>query len=391
MKRKNLINEVKKMRIWSKPSFILFILLLVTSFSGCGGGGGGGSVETSPTEPLLEGIFVDSPVEGLDYETPTRTGITDGEGTFLYHEGDMVRFYVGDIMLGEAIGKSIMTPIDLVVGATDINHPAVINMARFLQTMDDDMNPENGITISQAMSDAMIGHTINFNMDPVDFEYDPNVMMALEAMNEIDMSAPYREMVSVEDARNHMSITMGNMMGSESQGIFVDSPVEGLEYENSIRTGITDENGTFHYYEGDMIRFYVGSIELGEAPAKSIMTPIDLVEGATDQNHPAVINMVRFLQTLDEDMDPENGITITEAMSDAMLDHMIDFDMDPDQFGNDPDVMMMMDTVNEFNPSSSMRTMVSTEDALDHFNSTINDMMNDDSTMMDDEENHMGS
>jgi len=169
------------------------------------------------------------------------------------------------------------------------------------------------------------------------------------------------------------------------EGVFIDSPVEGLEYETPTRTGMTDEDGTFHYYAGEMMRFYIGDIELGEAPAKSVMTPIDLVEGATDENHPAVINMARLLQTMDEDMDPENGITITEIMSNAMIDHMIDFNMDPDQFEYDLNVMSMMITMNEVDQSGYTRMMVSTEDALDHFSESMNSMMNDGSMMMDDE------
>ena len=98
---------------------------------------------------------------------------------------------------------------------------------------------------------------------------------------------------------------------------------------------------------------------LGEAVASSMMTPIDLVDGATDEMHPAVINMARFLQTIDEDMNPENGITITGAMSNAMIGHMIDFNRDPDSFTYDPDVMMVMSAINEVAPYQHMRTLVS--------------------------------
>ena len=66
------------------------------------------------SDQFLTGMFIDSPVEGLEYETPTHTGITDAAGTFMYHEGDTIRFYIGDIMLGEAMAKSMMTPVDLV-------------------------------------------------------------------------------------------------------------------------------------------------------------------------------------------------------------------------------------------------------------------------------------
>jgi hypothetical protein len=200
----------------SVSGLLLFILFLSVITSGCGGGGGG--VDTSSSIPLVEGVFIDSAVQGLEYETPTRNGITDAEGTFMYHEGDTIRFYIGDIMLGEAVASSMMTPIDLVDGATDETHPAVINMARFLQTIDEDMNPENGITITGAMSNAMIGHMIDFNMDPDSFTYDPDVMMVMSAINEV---APYRHMrtlVSADDAVTQFSSYMNNMTAMMTEG-----------------------------------------------------------------------------------------------------------------------------------------------------------------------------
>ena len=49
-------------------SFILVILMIGLLFlSGCSGGGSNANTTT-----VLKGRFVDSPVEGLDYETPTQ-------------------------------------------------------------------------------------------------------------------------------------------------------------------------------------------------------------------------------------------------------------------------------------------------------------------------------
>jgi hypothetical protein len=58
---------------------------------------------------------------------------------------------VGDILLGEAIrGKPVITPLDLVENGT-IDTPAVINIARLLQSLD--AIPDDGaITIPPASS-----------------------------------------------------------------------------------------------------------------------------------------------------------------------------------------------------------------------------------------------
>ena len=47
------------------------------------------------------------------------------------------------------------------------------------------------------------------------------------------------------------------------QGTFNDSKVEGLFWVTATLSGETDENGTFLFYEGQTITFYVGDIEIG--------------------------------------------------------------------------------------------------------------------------------
>jgi hypothetical protein len=68
-----------------------------------------------------------------------------------------------------------------------------------------------------------------------------------------------------------------------STGTFVDSVVEGLQYKNETQAGVTDEQGGFLYVEGEEVTFFVGGIVFGKALAKSIMTPVDIVEGAEDE------------------------------------------------------------------------------------------------------------
>jgi hypothetical protein len=190
---------------------VLGLILTILLVSGCNDSGG-----VSPSVSLLEGSFVDSPVEGLGYVTETQSGITDMDGTFMYAEGETVTFLVGDVILGEGPAQTVMTPIDLVEGAVEVTHPMVTNMARFLQTLDADMAPENGITITEEMANAMVDHMIDFNMDPENFEHDPNVRMAMDAINGMDPSDGFHMMVSSDDAQNHFSNTMNDMMSGDA-------------------------------------------------------------------------------------------------------------------------------------------------------------------------------
>jgi len=187
------------------------ILMSAALITGCGGGS---SENGTSSSILLSGRFVDSPVEGLEYETETQTGITDADGTFMYLAGETVTFYVGDVMLGSATAQPVMTPLELVEGARDEANPIVTNMARFLQTLDMDMDPNNGITITQAMADAMTGHWLDFDMGMDAFENSEEMQSIMQSINMMDSSGAVHQLVSIEDAQDHLANTMGGMMDS---------------------------------------------------------------------------------------------------------------------------------------------------------------------------------
>jgi hypothetical protein len=85
---------------------------------------------------ISDGRLIDGPVQGVRYVSGSVSGITGSGGEFRYEEDNTIRFFIGDIALGEAtLGKAIITPVDLVPGGT-LETPAVINIARLLQSLD---------------------------------------------------------------------------------------------------------------------------------------------------------------------------------------------------------------------------------------------------------------
>jgi len=83
-----------------------------------------------------DGQLIDGPVQGVSYVSGSLSGITGSGGEFQYEVDNSIRFFIGDIALGEATpGKAIITPLDLVPGGT-LETPAVINIARLLQSLD---------------------------------------------------------------------------------------------------------------------------------------------------------------------------------------------------------------------------------------------------------------
>ena len=181
-----------------------FFGILVMVFMGCSGGGGDSGV-AGDRPALLNGVFVDSPVEGLYYETDTQSGFTDANGMFAYMEGETISFSIGDVMLGQAPARGFMTPIHLVEGAVDETHPAVTNMARLMQTLDVDGNPDNGITITPEIEDEMMGRQLDFNLDTFAFQNHPDVVGLMARLNEMEVFSDGPHMlVPEDDARNHM-------------------------------------------------------------------------------------------------------------------------------------------------------------------------------------------
>lgn len=118
----------------------------------------------------------------------------------------------------------------------------------------------------------------------------------------------------------------GEIEKSDRTGIFIDSFVSGLSYFTETKSGITDENGNFDFVEGETVTFLIGDIVLGSGPATENMSPIDIAttEGA-DINSLEVKNIAAFLQSLDSDKDPENGIQISRATVAAIKVSSIDF------------------------------------------------------------------
>jgi hypothetical protein len=124
----------------------------------------------------------------------------------------MIDFYLGDIHLGGSLGASIITPVDLVPGALDETNPVALNIARFLQSLDDDLTPDNGILIIPAIANAAIGKSLNFSSS--DFDTEANALLA-ELTSGIYV--PVRTLVDSTGAADHL----GGSITTELSGIYV--------------------------------------------------------------------------------------------------------------------------------------------------------------------------
>jgi hypothetical protein len=107
-------------------------------------------------------------------------------------------------------------------------------------------------------------------------------------------------------------------------GTLNDSKVIGIEYSCGSNSGITDANGQFSCRsDSDNIEFHIGAVSLGSIQMSNLkdftIYPSDLVGSSrVDTNSSKVTNILQFLQSLDEDNNPYNGIVITQSTRDRL-------------------------------------------------------------------------
>ncbi|MCU4677386.1 pectinesterase family protein, partial [Catenovulum sp. 2E275] len=209
-------------------------VISATLLSGCGF-----EVEQNVTEPLppaLTGQFVDSAVSGLDFtriniEGEESEGATDANGNFEYYRGDRIVFKIGEFELPEISPKNFVTPLSFFSTDNPVA-PQVANLARLLQSLDTDADPENGISISpnaaavanmplKTDSEGNVIETVQefFNRSPEEFA------AAIEPW--LAQAIPDRTMVSYDAAVAHFVKTLEEDFGDVSSGAFDLSLFEG--------------------------------------------------------------------------------------------------------------------------------------------------------------------
>lgn len=150
-------------------------------------------------------------------------------------------------------------------------------------------------------------------------------------------------------------------------GVFLDSPIANIGYRTDTQEGVTNSEGEYSYIEGESVTFFIGDLLFPAVAASGVVTPLDIAD-SEDPNEPAVVNMVRLLQTLDEDGDPDNGITITETAKSTAT--AIDFTQSVEDFASSTAVTELISNAGQDSPVSEL---ISASDALDHFVSQLAD------------------
>ncbi|MCU7862304.1 MAG: hypothetical protein KZQ86_21315, partial [Candidatus Thiodiazotropha sp. (ex Lucinoma kastoroae)] len=258
--------------------FSFFSLFLLISCGGGGGGDGGGS--TTPT--TATGVFKDNNVSGVTYTSGAQSGTTDSDGSFTYEVGQPVSFNLGDVTLGSATGKSVITPIDLVAGGSS-SSAEVLNLVRFLLMLDTDGDSSNGITISSAVQ------AIAENWSAVDFtttNLSSELVTIISDVTSADGTS--HTLPSTNTAQNHLESTLlcvragaysGAFSGDDSGpfGVLVDAStglLSGFAY--SAFDGLLSLSGSTAVSFDQSATFISGDVSSGATFSGQFTSPNNL-------------------------------------------------------------------------------------------------------------------
>jgi hypothetical protein len=203
------------------------------------------SDDNDKAPPLLSGTLIDSAVAGVAYDSGSEKGTTDASGTFHYRAGETVSFKLGGLSLGSAAGKTQLLLRELDGGSTADALPSqrTINRAVLLQTLDDDSDPSNGITISDAASTALASATLP----------NPDLDSAAFAAALADILAAAHIDRSVQDAavaRDHLLVGEAEIAGS------VTVPVNDAVFTSIRRFVVPDQRVPYSGNDAGIVAAY---------------------------------------------------------------------------------------------------------------------------------------
>jgi len=214
----------------------------------CGSGGDSSSdapdsIKSEPTKNI--GTFIDSPVINIGYRTETLEGITNELGEYEYLTDETVTFFIGDLDLPTVNAKDVLTPLDLSKTNT-VNDSKVVNITRLLQTLDQDGDPSNGLTITDtAKSTAYTAVEIDFTLSEIDFQ---NLSEVDTLIRDSGLNNPVTELVKTTDAISHFQKELNNAQIESDLQVFTSELLDGKTffsiYIENGNTCSTEQNYT---------------------------------------------------------------------------------------------------------------------------------------------------
>lgn len=205
---------------------IVVLSMAALSLYGCGGG------SSTPAATVNTGVFIDSAVANVSYQTATQSGTTNAKGEFTYVDGETVTFSIGSLEFPPTTAQEMITPMTM-AGATSVTDQTATNIARLLQSLDSDGIPSNGITIAERAT--TIATSVDFTADTATFETSVAALVA-------DSGSTTTTLITEADAQAHVTETLSNSI----VGVWGRTGADG-----GFNYLILLKNNTFIYAEND--------------------------------------------------------------------------------------------------------------------------------------------
>ncbi|MCW8834228.1 MAG: hypothetical protein OQK09_12700 [Colwellia sp.] len=193
---------------------LLFCSLALFCVTACGGGSSSETSNEVITQPVPAptpvpatyiGVFLDSAVEGLTYNTASQSGKTNASGEFIFQSDEQITFSIGSITLPAISSKLLLTPFDI-FNTDDINNIEVVNLLRLLQSLDVDGDPSNNIQISDEAHQFAQGLIVDFSDD----NFEESVAELIAMSGSVNM-----QLISAQGAIDHFQLTL-NQISNEN-------------------------------------------------------------------------------------------------------------------------------------------------------------------------------
>jgi hypothetical protein len=204
---------------------------LTSGLVACGGGSSGSDGTPPSSQQGSEtGRLVDSSVAGIEYVTSSGfSGITGTDGEFYYNPNETIDFKLGNLYFGKAdsreLSEGLVTP-ETLAGDADNDGSRKAKIARVLQTLDSDGDPENGITIDEKTRTAASGVNIPDVADAdLESETVKKTITGLAKAAENENYQP-QDLKSEEEAVAHLEDTLGYEIKVTSCGENTDNITE---------------------------------------------------------------------------------------------------------------------------------------------------------------------
>ncbi len=232
----------------------LLTLALAVSVAACSSGGDSSQPTNQPPPPppiaaVQDGAFKDSNVLGLDFVSGAQSGTTDAGGRYRCETGNTVSFSIGAVELGSMACTTLASPPAL-IGDGSLDNVESLNMARLLLMLDGDVDPRNGIVISEMLQ------TMAESWPQIDFgaaDFDAEVVIPIADIMSVEQRMA--ELPSASIARDHLQDTLscaysgafiGQLSGSSTAAVTLQVGYEQFfsNVDDVYWTAWDAENGT---------------------------------------------------------------------------------------------------------------------------------------------------